>query len=63
MKYPTGVVLLTADEARRLLHVDPALLRQWAKRGRIIREKPNEYDMGSILNYLETRGTRGQRAA
>lgn len=29
----------------------------------LIRERPNEYDIGSILNYLEMRGTRGQRAA
>jgi len=55
LTYPTGVVVLTAGQVNRLLHVKTTTLRDWVARGHIHRRRRNAYDMGEILNYLDTR--------
>lgn len=50
--WPLGQIILTADEASRYLGVQSATLRQWLRRGRIVRHGRDRYDMGSVMNRM-----------
>ena len=43
--------------------VDQATVRSWLKRKHLTRDRYGRIDMAALLEYLDSRGTRGQRKA
>lgn len=57
--WPLGQIILTSEEASAYLGVAPVTLRQWVRRGKVIRQGRDAYDMGSLLNSLVDDARRG----